>query len=94
MQIPANPALGAPGTARQSPAAGSARQVNIETKPGAKIANRLNAGVLADPVRKSTQTAGGPAADLARARNLEQAVQTLADQGHLPSRGSLIDLRA
>lgn len=94
MQIPANPALGAASPARRSSAAGPARQVNVEPRPGAKSANRLQPGGQADPVRKSTQTAGKPAADLARARNLEQAVQTLADQGRLPPRGSLIDLRA
>lgn len=94
MQIPANPALGAPGAARQSPAAGPTRQLNIEPRPGAKYVNRPQAGAQADTVRKSTQMAGQPAADLARARNLEQAVQTLADQGRLPPRGSLIDLRA
>jgi hypothetical protein len=94
MQIPANPALGAPGAARQSPAAGPARQVNTQPRPGAKNANPSHAGGQAVPVRKSTQTAGNPGADLARARSLEQAVQTLADQGRLPPRGSLIDLRA
>ena len=34
------------------------------------------------------------ASRLTKAQNLEQAVQALADQGQLPPRGSLIDLRA
>ena len=97
MQIPGNSAPGALGV-RQSATPGPARQVNADIRPPAKTAGRpaagTQAGTQADPVRKSTQAAGTPAADLSRARNLEQAVQTLADQGRLPPRGSLIDLRA
>ncbi len=93
MQIPGNSVLGALGV-RQPATAGPERQVNADIRSPAKTADRPAAGTQADPVRKSTQAAGTPAADLSRARNLEQAVQTLADQGRLPPRGSLIDLRA
>ncbi len=95
MQIPGNPLLAALGFLSQ-PQAGSNQQINPELQ--AKV--NAKAPVLGhDPApqaapRALKATPHAVAASLSRAENLEQAVQTLSDQGRLPPRGSLIDLSA
>jgi hypothetical protein len=80
----------------QQPQAGAARPQGQATQSKAapsKPAPRA-AETQARPVDSGTPASRAPGAGLNKAQNLEQAVQALSDQGRLPPRGSLVDLRA
>jgi hypothetical protein len=92
MQIPQNPFLSGPGILRQ-PQPGSGQQVNSELQIKAQAQSGSEA---ARPARTAGRSApGGPGATgLATAGTLDEAVRSLAADGRLPRRGSLIDLKA
>jgi hypothetical protein len=93
MQIPQNPFLNGPGILRQ-PQPGSGQQVNSELQIKAQAQSGSEA---ARPVARSTPggAPGGPGArGLATAGTLDEAVRSLAADGRLPRRGSLVDLKA
>lgn len=79
MEISGNSLLAAFGFQSQTPAAAQARPA--APAPKTAPAPALKAAPNALP------------ASLSRAENLSQAVQVLSDQGRLPPRGSLVDLR-
>jgi hypothetical protein len=96
MQIPQNPFLNGPGILRQ-PQPGSGQQVNSElqikaqAQSGSEAARPVARGARSTPGGAS----GGPGATgLATAGTLDEAVRSLAADGRLPRRGSLIDLKA
>jgi hypothetical protein len=80
----------------QQPQAGAARPQNQATSTKATPANPAPraAEAQARPAGYSAPAGKAPGAGLNKAQNLEQAVQALSDQGRLPPRGSLVDLRA
>ncbi len=80
MEISGNPLLAALGFQSQPPA-------QQKAPPPAPIPKTASF-----PALKATPQA--LSASLSRAENLSQAVQALSDQGRLPPRGSLIDIRA
>lgn len=99
MQIPQNPFLSGPGILRQ-PQPGSGQQVNSELQIKAQAQTGAQSGSeAARPARSGARSApggaGGPGATgLATAGSLDEAVRSLAADGRLPRRGSLIDLKA
>ncbi len=96
MQIPQNPFLTGPGILSQ-PQPGSGQQVNSELQIKAQAQSGSEA---ARPVARSARGApgggsgGSGATGLATAGSLDEAVRSLAADGRLPRRGSLIDLKA
>ena len=69
-----------PGGAAQTGAAQSAKPaIETQARPAPRSAPAESTAAAANP---------------SRTQELEQAVQTLSDQGRLPPRGSLVDLRA
>ncbi len=82
MQIYQFPFLNGPGILRQ-PQSGSRQQVTAE----------LQVKAQAQGGPEAAKPAPGGAA-VATAGSLDEAVRALADGGHLPRRGSLIDLKA
>ncbi len=85
MQIPQFPFLNGPGILRQPPS-GSRQQVDAELLVKARAQGGPEA---ARPAKSAARGAG-----VATAGSLDQAVRALADDGRLPRRGSLIDLKA
>lgn len=85
MQIPDIPFLSGPGFLRE-PQPGTRQQVNTE----------LQVKAQANPAPEGTRPAGptARAAGLSSANSLDEAVRSLAADGRLPRRGSLIDLKA
>jgi len=75
------------GTAR--PQTQAAQSKAAQSKPAPRAAESQ-----ARPTDSGTPASRAPGAGLNKAQNLEQAVQALSDQGRLPPRGSLVDLRA
>ncbi|MFQ5775625.1 MAG: hypothetical protein ACE5GS_13980 [Kiloniellaceae bacterium] len=98
MQIPANAFPFGPGFLRQ-PQPGTRQQIDPELQAKANAPGARAAAKPAAPAVEGGPAAAGPglAAALSApgaARALERAVETLAAEGRLPPRGSLIDLRA
>ena len=91
MQIPQNPFLNDPGILRQ-PQPGSGQQINAELQVKAQAQSGSEAARPAKSAARGTSGAG--ATGLATAGSLDEAVRTLAADGRLPRRGSLIDLKA
>ena len=94
MQIQGNALFSVLGSLQQPSAAGQAPPAK-NTQAGAADSRRPAAETQARPAAATgpahkTAAAPGPT----RAQSLEQAVQTLNEQGRLPPRGSLVDLRA
>ncbi len=89
MQIPQFPFLNGPGILRE-PQPGSHRQVNAELQ--VKAQGGPEAARPAKSAARSAPGAGGTG--LASAGSLDEAVRALAADGHLPRRGSLVDLKA
>jgi hypothetical protein len=85
MQIPQFPFLNGPGILHQ-PQSGSRQQVNAELQVKAQAQGGPEAA------RPAKSAARGAA--VATAGSLDEAVRTLAEDGRLPRRGSLIDLKA
>lgn len=75
----------------QQPQAGAAKPTPkaAPAKPAPRAAEPQ-----AQPAASGTPASKAPGAGLTKAQSLEQAVQALSDQGRLPPRGSLVDLRA
>lgn len=91
MQIPDIPFLSGPGFLRE-PQPGTRQQVNTELQVKAQ-ANPAPEGTRpAGPTARAA--AGRDAAGLSSANSLDEAVRSLAADGRLPRRGSLIDLKA
>ncbi len=78
MQIPNIPFLSGPGFLRE-PQPGTRQQVNSELQVKAKA---------------QRAPAGPGATGVSAANSLDEAVRSLAADGRLPRRGSLIDLKA
>lgn len=76
-----------PASAGQAPPPRSAQPGPAETRVRAAADTAPAQGA---PGGQSPAAASKPS----RAQSLEQAVQSLSDQGRLPPRGSLVDLRA
>jgi hypothetical protein len=95
MQIPKNPFLTGPGILTQ-PQPGSGQQVNSELQIKAQAQSGSEAARPARTAGRSAPGAsGGPGATgLATAGTLDEAVRSLAADGRLPRRGSLVDLKA
>ena len=89
MQIPQFPFLNGPGILRQ-PQSGSRQQVDADLQVKAQAQTQAQAGSEAARPAKSAARGAGVAA----AGSLDEAVRALADDGRLPRRGSLIDLKA
>ncbi len=87
MQIPQFPFLNGPGILRQ-PQSGSRQQVDAELQVKAQ-AQAQGGSDAARPAKSAARGAG-----VAVAGSLDEAVRALADDGRLPRRGSLIDLKA
>ena len=85
MQIPQFPFLNGPGILRQ-PQSGSRQQVDADLQ----VKVQAQGGPEAARPAKSAALGAGVAA----AGSLDEAVRALADDGQLPRRGSLIDLKA
>lgn len=80
----------------QQPQAGAARpqgQAAQSKATPSKPAPRA-AETQARPAGTGTPQSKAPGSGLNRPQSLEQAVQALSDQGRLPPRGSLVNLRA
>jgi hypothetical protein len=91
MQIPQNPFLNGPGILRE-PQPGSGQQVSAELQVKAQAQAGPDA---ARPAKSAARGApGAGATGLAAAGSLDEAVRSLAADGRLPRRGSLIDLKA
>jgi hypothetical protein len=91
MQIPQNPFLNGPGILRQ-PQPGSGQQIDAELQVKARAQGGSEA---ARPAKTASQGAPGAGqGGLATAGTLDEAVRSLAADGRLPRRGSLIDLKA
>ncbi len=90
MQIPPFPFLNGPGFLRQ-PQAGSRQQVSVELQVKAQAQGGPEAVRPAQPAARGLASSG---AGVAAAGSLDEAVRALADDGRLPWRGSLIDLKA
>ena len=87
MQIPKFPFLSGPGILHQ-PQSGSRQQVNSELQVKAQAQAQPGSGPeAARPAQSVAHRSPG-------ANTLEDAVRTLAADGRLPRRGSLIDLKA
>jgi hypothetical protein len=89
MQIPKFPFLSGPGILHQ-PQPGSRQQVNTELQIKAQAqppAQPRGGPEAARPANSGIHRASG-------ANTLEEAVRTLAADGRLPRRGSLVDLKA
>ena len=84
MQIPKFPFLSGPGILHQ-PQSGSRQQVNTELQVKAQ-AQPGGGPEAARPANSGIHRASG-------ANTLEEAVRTLAADGRLPRRGSLVDLK-
>ena len=97
MQIPQNPFLNGPGILRQ-PQPGSGQQVNTDLQVKARAQTGAQSGSeAARPAQSPARSAPGGgtgATGLATAGTLDEAVRSLAADGRLPQRGSLIDLKA
>ncbi len=91
MQIPEFPFLSGPGFLRE-PQPGTRQQANTELQVKAQ-AHGAPAGAGAVKPAAHAPSSPGPAG-LASANSLDQAVRSLAADGRLPRRGSLIDLKA
>jgi len=95
MQIPQFPFLNGPGILRQ-PQPGSRQQVDADLQVKAQAQGQAQAQAQAqggpEAARPAKSAAGG--AGVAAAVSLDEAVRALADDGRLPRRGSLIDLKA
>lgn len=93
MQIQGNALFSAlSGLQRPSPAGPRQTAQNTQAQPAEP--GRGPGEVQAKRAARTGQAQSPAASGLAKAQNLEQAVQTLSDQGRLPPRGSLVDLRA
>ena len=94
MQIQDNALFSVLGSLQKA-SPGGQTQAPRNAQAGAAESARPAAETQARPAAQST-TAQSTAATTgsSRAQELEQAVQTLSDQGRLPPRGSLVDLRA
>ena len=88
MQIQGNALFSVLGSLQPSKPGGAAQTGTAQSaKPAAETQARP---VPRSAPAESTAAAASPS----RTQELEQAVQTLSDQGRLPPRGSLVDLRA
>ncbi len=87
MLIPPFPFLNGPGFLRQ-PQAGSRQQVSAELQVKAQAQGGPEA------VRPAARGQASSGTGVAAAGSLDEAVRALADDGRLPARGSLIDLKA
>ena len=91
MQISKFPFLSGPGFLSQ-PQPGSRQQVNAELPVKARAQATPDGATAAKPTARAPSTSGPTG--LATAGSLDQAVRSLAADGRLPRRGSLIDLKA
>ncbi len=91
MQIPQFPFLNGPGILRQ-PQSGSRQQVDADLQVKAQAQAQAQAQGGPEAARPAKSAARG--AGVATAGSLDEAVRALADNGQLPRRGSLIDLKA